>query len=304
MSSLRLRLLLGTLTWIGVGLVFAGWALSGLFHQHVSRQFRAELTTHLIQLAAQLELDAAHRPVLRHALSDPRFNQPYASLYWQIDRITDVEDGERRGVLRSRSLWDQMLMLPDDALGQGVRHDRRIAGPRQSTLYAVEQAVSVDGQSLRLIVAADERLMAAPIARFYRELWLSLGVLGVGLALAVFIQAQAVLAPLRRLRAALVRVRKAETSALVGSFPAEVMPLVDEFNSVLVHNAAVVERARAQAGNLAHALKTPLSVLSNAAQGRDDALALLLREQLMGMRRQVDYHLSRARSVAAAQRPG
>ena len=85
------------------------------------------------------------------------------------------------------------------------------------------------------------------------------------------------------------------------------MPLVNEFNSVLVQNAAVVERARTQAGNLAHALKTPLSVLANAAnspQKKEDKLAHLVLAQVNAVRKQADYHLSRAQAAASVLLPG
>jgi len=101
-----------------------------------------------------------------------------------------------------------------------------------------------------------------------------------------------------------------ETPQLDGDFPAEIMPLVDEFNTVLVQNAEVVERARTQAGNLAHALKTPLSVLANAAHANISAslqqneLARLVIDQVDTARKQVDYHLTRAQAAATTRMPG
>ena len=146
--------------------------------------------------------------------------------------------------------------------------------------------------------------MIEPVARFNKELWLALGVLGLGLALAALVQVFVGLAPLRKLRAALGRVHRGEVQRMEGAFPAEIMPLVEEFNTVLARNAEVVERARTQAGNLAHALKTPLSVLANAADGKDDALARLVAAQVEMARRQVDYHLARAQAAAAVRLPG
>jgi signal transduction histidine kinase len=118
--------------------------------------------------------------------------------------------------------------------------------------------------------------MLEPVARFNGALWLALGILAAGLVIAALVQVFVGLAPLRKLRAALGRVRKWRCARLEGEFPVEITPLVDEFNSVLEQNAEVVERARTQAGNLAHALKTPLSVLANAAAGKDDELARLV----------------------------
>jgi signal transduction histidine kinase len=112
------------------------------------------------------------------------------------------------------------------------------------------------------------------------------------------------LAPLRRLRLALAAVREGRTQTLAGEFPAEVTPLVDELNTVLAQNTEVVLRARTQAGNLAHALKTPLSVLGNAAARQESELARLVAEQVALAHRQVNYHLVRARAAGAARVPG
>jgi signal transduction histidine kinase len=303
-GSLRFRLLLGTLFWIAATILVAGWGLGNMFRQHVEQQFHAELKTHLDQLTAQLALDDQGRPTLAMPLSDPRLNRPFAGLYWQIDRLAGPGLPASPAVMRSRSLWDQVLRVPADAPASGEVHQHRIAGPQGETLGIVERSVRIDALPLRLIVAADEGLMIEPVERFNKELWLALGVLGLGLALAALVQVFVGLAPLRKLRAALGRVHRGEVQRMEGAFPAEIMPLVEEFNTVLARNAEVVERARTQAGNLAHALKTPLSVLANAADGKDDALARLVAAQVEMARRQVDYHLARAQAAAAVRLPG
>jgi signal transduction histidine kinase len=303
-GSLRFRLLLGTLFWIAATILVAGWGLGNLFRQHVELQFHAELKTHLDQLTAQLALDDRGQPMLAMPLSDPRLNKPFAGLYWQIDRLASAGLPASPAVMRSRSLWDQVLHVPADAPASGDIHQHRIAGPQGEMLGMVERSVRIDVLPLRLIVAADESLMIEPVAHFNKMLWLALGVLGLGLALAALVQVFVGLAPLRKLRAALGRVHRGEVPQMEGTFPAEIMPLVEEFNTVLARNAEVVERARTQAGNLAHALKTPLSVLANAADGKDDALARLVTAQTEMARRQVDYHLARAQAAAAVRLPG
>jgi signal transduction histidine kinase len=303
-TSLRLRLLIGTLFWIVASIIAAGWGLGSLFRQHVTQQFHHELRTHLDQLTAHLALDADGQPVLSQALSDPRLKRPYSGLYWQIDRIATNTTPAKAAVLRSRSLWDQTLRMPPDALADGTIHQHRTAGPEGATLGLLERSVQLDGVSLRLAVAADETLMIEPIERFNAALWLALGILGLGLALAALVQVFVGLAPLRKLQAALARVRDGEAQRLEGGFPKEIMPLVDDFNRVLAQNAEVVARARTQAGNLAHALKTPLSVLANAAAGKDDPLARQVLHQVDSARKQVDYHLARAQAAATARLPG
>jgi len=177
-------------------------------------------------------------------------------------------------------------------------------------LSLVERAVILEDlpnlgkQAFRLIVAADERQIRDPVQRFNGMLWLALGMLGGGLALAAVIHVLIALAPLRRLHDALAAVRSGKRQTLEGCFPGEVQPLVEEFNSVLAQNAEVVERARTQAGNLAHALKTPLSVIANGVDGKTGELARLVSTQVEVARQQIDYHLSRSRVAAAVRLPG
>ena len=239
--------------------------------------------------------------------SDPRLNKPLSGLYWQIDRIAAAGEHPVKAVLRSRSLWDETLAVPADAPADGEIHQHRIEGPQGVALRVVERTVTIDTHSLRLMVAANESLMTKPIAEFKGHLWMALVILGVGLSFAALMQVVVGLAPLRTMQDALGRVRHGDARNMEGTFPSEIMPLVNEFNTVLAQNAEVVERARTQAGNLAHALKTPLSVLANAANApeiRDDDLARLVASQVDTVRKQVDYHLSRAQAAASVQVPG
>ncbi|MGQ5487927.1 sensor histidine kinase [Thauera sp. ZXT1-4] len=308
-GSLRLRLLAGTLVWVLLTVVVAGWALGRLFDEHVDRQFRVELRMHLAQLAAQLMIDAEGRPALRTPLSDPRFVRPSSGLYWQVDVLVPES---RQAVLRSRSLWDVVLSVPQDLPAAGVFHSHRIEGPDGEPLRLIEQVLYPAEQpemTLRVIVAANAALVEEPVARFNRLLAIALGVLAGGLVLAALVQVRVGLRPLVRLRDGLAAVRAGRSAALQGSFPAEVQPLVEEFNAVLARNAEVVERARTQAGNLAHAVRTPLTVLANAATSSahergDTALARLVAEQVALARTQVDHHLARARAAAAVGATG
>ncbi len=310
-GSLRVRLLFGTLFWIAASIVLAGWGLGSLFRQHVQTQFQAELTSHLDQLTAQLTVDAQNAPALQLPLSDPRLTRPFSGYYWQIDRVAGGADAV--GALRSRSLWDHVLTLPAPELAEGDSHHVRIAGPQGQWLNAVVRTVQLDDTpglapvTFRLMAAANERFTLEPVAQFNGSLWLALAVLAAGLVVAAGVQVWVGLAPLRTLRQALGQIHSGKTQRLEGQFPMEVTPLIDEFNQVLAQNAQVVARARTHAGNLAHALKTPLSVLANAARAQGDApseLARLVNEQVDIARKQVNYHLARAQAAAASRLPG
>ncbi|OGA58264.1 MAG: histidine kinase [Burkholderiales bacterium RIFCSPHIGHO2_01_FULL_64_960] len=312
--SLRFRLLAVTVAGLTVAVVLAGLVLSGLFREHVQRQFEAALVQQLDQVTARLEFDAQGQPVIAaQSLSDPRWLKPYSGLYWQVDAMAPDGRG-RAGVLRSRSLWDTCLTLQVDALADGAVHMHEVSGPQGAPLLVLERTVraeGVDAARWRLIVAADLQATQAATAQFTRVLALSLAALLVLLAAAAWAQVAVGLRPLQALQRGLQDVQQARTTRLQGAFPAEMQPLVDDFNAVLERNAEVVERARTQAGNLAHALKTPLSVLENAAcaPAPSDgaalaALAALVREQVQVARRHIDWHLARSRVAASAHLPG
>ncbi len=317
--SLRFRLLAATLTALAVALVLAGLLLSSLFRDHVMRQFSQALTAQLDQVTARLEFDAAGLPQIDpQTLSDPRWSRPYAGLYWQVD---GAGKAQQRGVLRSRSLWDATLSLPSDVLADGVVHVHEGTGPDGAELLLVERTVKRDGggdaggggaaaTTWRLIVAADLRETVAAAQRFNGVLAASLATLFVLLCAAALAQVAIGLAPLRALQRTLAGVHAGTAPKLDGRFPSEVQPLVDDFNAVLDRNAEVVARARTQAGNLAHAIKTPLAAMSQAAAAARQRpetgaeLAALVEEQVGVARRHVDWHLARARAAAAQGVPG
>lgn len=311
-SSLRWRLLAATLAALAVALTLAGLMLASLFREHVMSQFENALRRQLDQLTAQLEFDASGQPQIdTQTLTDPRWQRPFGGLYWQIDRLAPAADGIRPAVLRSRSLWDTTLQMPDDAVADGVVHVHEGHGPRSVPVLMLERSLSVaeqPGTRWRLVVASETQEAHEAVARFNSVLAASLGLLGALLAIAALAQVSMGLAPLRALQTALKRVREGQDTRLHGDFAAEIQPLIDDFNGVLDRNAEIVARARTQAGNLAHALKTPLTVLSQAAsqQGNEASapLARLVQEQTDTVRRQVDWHLARARAAGAQRLPG
>lgn len=301
--SLRLRMLLGAVAWIGVALAASGWVLVDLFRDHVEAQARDRLVTDMDQLIAALTVGPEGAVTVDPPLSDPRFRQPLSGLYWQVGPVAAPE-------ARSRSLWDAVLLLPADEVLDGAVHVHAVSGPRDSRLLAAERMVRLPGRQapLRVAVAQDMAETEAAVARFTRDLSVAFAVLGGALILAAAAQAVVVLRPMRRLRARVLTVRRGEAERLTGRFPAEVMPLVDDLNALLDHDRERVARARRQAGDLAHGLKTPLAVIGAVAQdlaaaGQAESAAVLA-EQVEAMRRQVNANLARARAAASRDLPG
>lgn len=297
--SLSRRLLAGAALWVTAALVIAGCVLFLLFRNHVTGALVARLGADLIQIAAALELGPDGAPQLTRRPAEPLFEKPYSGRYWQVTAPAGP-------TLRSRSLWDAVLDLPPDELPDGAHHTHRITGPAGQQLLVIERSVRLPAASgpMRVAVAADLAELAAPLRSFAGTLALSLAMLGLGLVAAVFLQVRYGLRPLERLRLALADLHGGQRARLKGDWPEEIQPLVQDFDSVLRHNAEVLERARTQAGNLAHALKTPISVLANAAAHPDATLPETVDAQVVAMRRHVDHHLARARAAAAAARPG
>jgi signal transduction histidine kinase len=307
-GSLRLRLLLGAAVWILLALVIAGLVLAELFARHVQDRFAVELGHHLDQLASSLRIDAEGKPELSRPLPDPRFSRPLSGLYWQV-----AANG--RVVLRSRSLWDQTLALPADASAEdGRAHQWRIGGPEHQPLYALERSLLLpEGpESLQVVVAEDLGELDAAFRAFNRTLALSLAALAVALTVAAVVQVALGLRPLGWLRDELAEIRSGRKRRFERAMPSEVQPLIDDLNALLDHADEVVERARLQAGNLAHGLKTNLAVLANEAERlaepdaqRDVAdVARLMLSQVATMRRHIDHHMARARAAASRGMPG
>lgn len=297
-GSLRLRLVAGAALWVIVALTTAGVGLQQIFADYVESQMQARLQASLDQLTAALEVPEAGPPVLLVPLSDPLFRQPLSGLYWQ------VQDGDLV-LLRSRSLWDGIIRTPHDA--DGAVHAHLAAGPRGQKLLAVQRTVYYPDreQPLHLVVARDAAILRALVGDFTRTVAFSLGFLAIGLVAAAWAQVAFGLTPLSKLRRALAAIREGRREHMGGVWPTEVQPLVDDLDALLVHNARMVEAARVQAGNLAHALKTPLAIIGNeaeiiAAAGHADSAALLT-QQVEAMRRQVDVQLARARAQAAGE---
>jgi signal transduction histidine kinase len=195
-------------------------------------------------------------------------------------------------------LWDEGLTLPNAGIDRGI-----MEGPSGLPLFFIRRQITIDANGKELpitvFVAVDKAEIDAPIGDFRWQILWSLGVIGAALMAASWVQVLVGLSPLKRLRSLLSDMRRGETKRLEGSFPIEVAPLAGELNALLDAQEKTLERARSRAGDLAHGLKTPLTVLSAIA--RDVGLAGLkkeaaeIEEQAELMRLHVERQLARAR---------
>ena len=308
-NSLAARLIAAAAVWTLVGLVVGGLILSGIFRASVEGNFDARLRFDLDGMIAAAEPDPSGGVSLQGRFTDPRFERIYSGWYWQIvpDQKPVKLDHDSDDTQISRSLWDKTIVRSDSAVS-GIRIWGHGTGPENRRVRFVAQhvefpvaATRVPGDTRRytFLVAGDMSEVENEIARFNRMLFWSFAVLGLGLVGAVFVQVRVGLQPLRRLSRALAHIRDGKARRLAGNFPAEIEPLANELNSLIGHSEEVVGRARTHVSNLAHSLKTPLSVLAGEAAAQPGPLADSVVRQVEIMRRQVDHYLARARAAGS-----
>jgi signal transduction histidine kinase len=203
--------------------------------------------------------------------------------------------------MRSRSLWNKVLVAPLRR-APDLTASANMVGPDDQQLRVIARDIVLPGSDVPFVftVAGDRKELEGDIARFDRLLAWALFGLGLGLIIAIIVLARVGLKPLRRVSAALADIRSGRTNRLSGDFPAEIAPLAEELNALVAHNQALLERARRHVGNLAHALKTPLTVLTNEAHRAEGPSREAVAKQLSIMRAQVDHYLSRARAAATS----
>lgn len=299
-SSLSGRLILSSLAVSVVLLAATGLILAHLFTTALERNFDQRLRSVLDGLLANIDVTAEGAPHLTSAIVDPRFALPLSGWYWQV---VPVDKAAGAADLASGSLLEQRFTVPPELAGRDGVQAFYLTDKLGVTLRAIAQVFTLPGSTRAycVLVAGNYDELAAEVRSFNRALTASLVLLALGLALAVFAQVRFGLRPLRAMQVNLQAIRQGEAEQLQGTYPGELAPVAEELNLLIRSNAEIVERARTQVGNLAHALKTPLSVLTNEAAGQDTPLAAKVTEQAGLMRDQVSLYLDRARRAARAQ---
>ncbi|MDB5601604.1 MAG: ATP-binding protein [Xanthobacteraceae bacterium] len=298
-NSLALRLFLSATAWTVVILIITGIALSSLYRGAVERAFDRRLDVYLRTLVADVASPEETNDKFPQSLGEPLFDLPLSGWYWQVTRL----DSAKPELRASRSLWDSPLpRLPEErspVQTTGLRMGYA-KGPEEQKLRMAERTIDLgdDGRFL-VSVAGDAAEIDEEVRNFDRALLGTFTALACVLLLITMFQVRYGLAPLKRISQSLAAIRSGTAERLEGGFPVEIAPLARETNALIDANREIVERARTHVGNLAHALKTPLSVMINEAAARgDDPLAVKVREQIEIMRDQVARHLERARLAA------
>ncbi len=277
--------------WIVPVLGIGGYALDRALVNSVTRSFESQLDFALTAMISAGDIDETGEVRFLRPLGDQRYFEPYSGLYWQVSAAGHEP-------FRSRSLWDRVL-------GPPAFPDCREPCRYSSTRFAGEP-LRIVGRNVRLPgspaffyfqVAQSTRDLDDQIAKLRSILFWSLGGLGVSLLALAALQSVVGLSPLGRVSRQIAAIRSGAARRVDTDVPREVAPLVGEINELLEHGESQAEAARRHAGNLAHALKTPMSVLIGEIEGRNDPLAQTVAAQVQMMRRHVDHHLARARAA-------
>ncbi|EID0030183.1 GHKL domain-containing protein [Vibrio alginolyticus] len=283
--SIKSRLVLAAIVWLTAMILAAGVTIPTQVYNYMVDDTRSQLSIFMDEVAAQLEVDNTGHLSLAAQLSDPRFNRPYSGLYWSASTEASLE--------RSRSLWDKKIEY------KGL--DKDAYGARGEKLITLEKALYLpdyDG-SIHIIIGIDEEPIKNTLQTLIGQLWLILGLLFAGVLTVILLQIAWSLSPLTKLQKELAELKSGNKKSLEETYPKEISPLIFDLNALLFHYQELLERARNHAGNLSHALKTPLSVLKNEVQTLEPEAQSRLRAPINQIQDHIDYHLGRARMAGS-----
>ena len=278
--------------------------LTALYKNNAQKNFQELLTAHLYNLMGVVDRDENGALTGRPNLGDPNFQQPFSGWYWSVIPLgKKPEAAKGRLAISSASLGGENLNTPDAEavpFKDGFLRTFQISGIQGENITVAEAQIFLgEGDNLyRFLVTGNNGTLELETRELTQNLVIFLSLFGVGMVISTFGIIKYGLRPLNRAKDALNKIRNGEAERLEGTFPDEITPLIAEMNALIDANKTVLERARTQVGNLAHALKTPISVLKNEARSPAPDLAAKVGEQAANMQEHVQRYLGRARIAA------
>ncbi|AHB02310.1 sensor histidine kinase [Brucella ceti TE28753-12] len=279
-----------------MALVVVATFISSLYGEAARNNFERLLTAHLFSLVGAVSVSGEGTLQGHPELGDLRYSSPLSGWYWSVDPVTPNLTGK----LESPSLVGRIV--PEMPVSQApfdssFMRSYTLPGLDNEELSIVETEVVLDNSNrvARFRVMGNLSEVLNEIANFRARLLVYLGVFGIG---SIFINAAVILfglRPLDKVRQALADIREGRSSRLDATLPLEIAPLAREMNALIENNRRIMERSRTQVGNLAHSLKTPLSVLVNEARAMGGAPGRIVQEQSEAMQVQIQHYLQRAR---------
>ena len=278
--------------------------LTTLYKNNAQKNFQELLTAHLYNLMGVVDRGDNGALTGNPNLGDPHFQQPFSGWYWSVIPLDEKPGRAKdRRAIRSNSLGGEILITPDAKavpFKDGFLRTYQIIGIQGEEITVAEAQIFLgEGDDLyRFLVTGNNEALELETSEFTQNLVIFLALFGVGMVISTFVIIKYGLRPLNRAKDALNDIRNGEAERLEGTFPDEITPLITEMNALIDANKTVLERARTQVGNLAHALKTPISVLKNEARAPGSDLAAKVEEQAENMQEHVQRYLDRARIAA------
>jgi len=288
-KSLTIRIISLSIVWIAVTLLATAFILDFLYQDHIEEHYDAHVFTHLEELIAAVETGPDGSFQMNGQPTDPRFYRLNSGWYWMVHKNDKLLE-------KSASLGESTLDL--SGLRAVENHAvQTVIGPTGGVLRAHVMQVNYPGGtgSLLFVATAPETQIVHDVGDFFVHILSSFLVLGIGLSLAVVIQVRLALTPLKAVRSEIGDVKEGKLDRLSENFPSDVQPLVNELNNLLDHNAILLKRARNQLGDLAHAVKNPLTVIRNEARNMASERGQIILDQSHVMASSIDHCLSRAR---------
>ncbi|HLH49369.1 MAG TPA: ATP-binding protein [Roseiarcus sp.] len=308
-QSIASRLFISAAFWSFTILLIAGIGLSAVNRRSTEASFDERLGVYLKALVVNVANSSDESRAGSAQLIDPEFNLARSGWYWQITRLDAGKSNTGQPEIRtSPSLAASLLPRLETNIPpaeEGAPHAGYVKGPDDRRLRLVERVIDAGDEGRYLIqVAANAEEIESDIENFEYALGATFLLLAIALIASMALAVRFGLSPLRALQEGVAAIRRGEAEQVKGDFPQDIAPLAAEVNLLLEANREVVERARTQVGNLAHALKTPLSILINEAEAGSPMLAEKAKEQAEIMRHQVAFYLDRARAAARANALG
>lgn len=284
--SLHRRLLISALGPLALLAVLGALALQWAFADAVVRGFDRAMADKLDTLIAGIDVEADGLPSLQRGPDEAVFNRVRSGWYWQVTQ-------EDRALLRSRSLWDVRLAQPT---ASETLHSFDLTGPGEQSLRAIQRQVLLPGMSapITLLMTGPRDGLNAEIIGFQRLLWSGIAGLILLAAASFALQVRLGLAPLRRFGSDVAAVRRGQRGTVDAGGIRELENVADELNEALAQNGRLAESGRKLAGDLAHAIKTPLALLKTRVAADD----LESQRAVTRISEVVDRHLARASADA------
>ena len=260
--SIRTRILVAVSLILMLGLGGIGWTIDRMYARSLHDSIRERLTSTLNLLVSSIE--EVDGTLVMDQPQDSRLQQPGSNLTagMRTDQTTWLSES---------TLQSAPLEWPHGPQGEQVfrRIEDFFADANPQFVMSWELGWETEQEQvlpLHLWAAVDSDELHQPLAEFRRGTWRWLAILGALLVSVQLLTGWLGMKPLRRVEREIQAIEKGEKSSLDGAYPVELAALTENLNALLASEQIGQRQYRQALGNLGHAMKTPLAVLSSILQ--------------------------------------